>query len=138
VHPRRTAGAPGRALALALIAVVLAGCGRFGGEDAAAGGLAIGFEDVEAPDAFAFSGTARVAPEDSAGGVWATVPGLPRAERALVRRAGAEDGVEVALFRAGGGIRLSVAAGSELGLAPGDEAAVEVVALRREPRILEP
>jgi hypothetical protein len=89
------------------------------------------------------------------------VPGLSQAETGRLRRgvdAGEDaragngaptDGTEpgsaprgrgltVALFRGGPAAVISSEAGAALGLAPGEAAEVEIVALRREPRLIAP
>jgi hypothetical protein len=128
-----------RVLLPAALALLLAGCGSGADDRPPPGGIGIAFEDIEAPESFSREGAARV-DDDGTPGLWAAVAGLPRPERGRIRRldAGGE-GVVVPLFRAPEDpIRLSVAAGSVLGLAPGATAEVSVVALRREPRIIEP
>lgn len=134
-RPRRWS----RVLRAAALALAVAGCtGEV--DRPPPGGIAIAFEDIEAPDAFFRQGAARVEDADSTPGLWAAVGGLPRPERGRLRRLGASaTPVTVALFRSGGGtIRLSVDAGALIGLDPGDTAEVSITALRREPRLIEP
>ncbi len=130
-------------------AVALAGCAEMAattesaeraggaGEDAV---LRIEMVEAEAPSVFSREGTGRREPEGSAEGLWASVAGLPRAERGRLRNL--ENGAEVvvALFIAPRGtdarlIRISPEAAEALGIPEGGSAPVAVVALRREARV---
>jgi hypothetical protein len=137
---------PAEVLLAVLVAAMAGGCTS--GREAAAGGdgLEIAFEVVEAPSVYALTAIARVDGADGVPGLWAAVPGLPRPETGRVRRmqggaggggAGGGEPVTVALFAAPGGVRLSSEAAARLGLGAGETAEVEIVALRREPRIVE-
>ena len=127
-----------RRLALGMLAglalLVAAGCAAVPGGRPE--GLGIRFDVVEDPTAFALEGTARRPDRDAPGGYWAVVPGLPRAESAVVRRQGGGKAVVVALFRAprtapSGEILLSEAAAAALGI--GDAPVpVRIVAVREE------
>lgn len=130
-----------RAAGLAGAAVLaLAGCAPAGGGREP--GVGIAFDLVEAPAAFDLEGVARRPDRDAPGGYWAVVPGLPRAESAVVRRAGGTNGkaVTVALFRAprgqpAGEIILSEAAAAALGVADAP-VRVRVTAVREEPELV--
>jgi hypothetical protein len=130
-------------------AVALSGCAEMAatagpaegsggtGEDAV---LRIEMVQAEAPAVFAREGTGRREPEGSAAGLWASVAGLPRAERGRLRNLETGAEVVVALFIAPRGtepqlIRVSTAAAEALGIAEGGSAPVSVVALRREARV---
>ena len=127
-----------RRLALGMLAglalLVAAGCATVPGSPP--DGLGIRFDVVEEPAAFALEGTARRPDRDAPGGYWAVVPGLPRAESAVVRRQGGGKAVVVALFRAprtapSGEILLSEAVAAALGI--GDAPVpVRIVAVREE------
>jgi hypothetical protein len=121
---------------MAAAAFVLGGCGGTTPTPQPAGGLVIAFEDREAPEVLAVRAEAAVASAAEGGGLWAAVPGLRQPERGRVGHGGAV--VDVSLFRgAGQAVRLSAEAARRLGVAGGD-AAVEVVALRSEPRVQAP
>lgn len=128
----------GRRLAFGVLAglplLVAAGCEPLPGNRA--DGLGIRYDVVEEPAAFALDGVARRPDRDAAGGYWAVVPGLPRAELAVVRRQGGREDVVVALFRAprtakSGEIVLSEAAAAALGIGD-DPVPVRIVAVREE------
>ncbi len=131
----------GRRLAWGVLAVLpllgAAGCATAPGGRPE--GLDIRFDVVEDPAAFALDGPARRPDRDAPGGYWAVVPGLPRAESAVVRRQGGGKAVVVALFRAprtspSGEILLSEAAAAALGIGD-DPVPVRVVAMREEPEL---
>jgi hypothetical protein len=130
-------------------AVALSGCAEMAetagpgersggtGEDAV---LRIEMVQAEAPSVFSRAGIGRREPEGSAGGLWASVAGLPRAERGRLRNLETGAEVVVALFVAPRGtdarlIRVSTEAAEALGIAEGGSAPVAVVALRREARV---
>ncbi len=118
-----------RALGLALL---LAACGD---REAGDGAMQLSFEDRTEPGAFETSGDA-VRDGGGADGLWASVPGLPRPERALVRNLDSGAEVTVALFRGSGrgGIRLSGPAAEALGI--GDRPVpVRVTAVRSVPEV---
>jgi hypothetical protein len=129
-------------------ALALAGCaemattgaaGRSGGSSDDAF-LRIETVQAEAPSVFAREGIGRREPEGSAAGFWASVAGLPRAERGRLRNLESGAEVVVALFVAPRGtdprlIRVSTEAAEALGIAEGGSAPVAVVALRRETRV---
>jgi hypothetical protein len=106
-----------------------------------AGGLALRFEDVLAPEVFVRAGRAVAEGPEGAAGLWAVAPGLPRPERGRIERLDTGARVEVALFAGAGGpdgaIRVSAEAAAALGIA-GGAVPVRVTALRREPRLAPP
>ncbi len=121
-------------LALAL----LAGCAQTvpeaGGKGG--GGYRIAFEDRQAPGAYSVEGMAVSGRRDGAAGLWATVSGLKRPERAEVENLGNGRTVVVALFSGGraGTVGLSWQAADSLGI--GDRPVrVRVTALRQAPRL---
>jgi hypothetical protein len=129
------------ALALAGCAEVATtgGAGRSGGSGDEAT-LRIEMVQAEAPSVFAREGVGRREPEGSAAGLWASVAGLPRAERGRLRNLATGAEVIVALFVAPRGtdpqlIRVSTEAAEALGIGAGESAPVAVVALRREARV---
>jgi hypothetical protein len=132
---------PINALLVVLVAAMAGGCAD--GREAVAGGdgLDIALDVVEAPSVYARTAIARADGAEGVPGLWAAVPSLPRPETGRVRRTGRDaaggEPVTVALFAAPGGVRLSSEAAARLGLGPGETAEVEIVALRREPRIVE-
>jgi hypothetical protein len=103
-------------------------------------GFAIGFDDQRAPKVFEAELTAR---RDKAGGtqgLWATVSGLGRAERAEVVNLATGATAQVALFNGPvkrGEARISNAAAVLLGIGA-EPARVRIVALRSEPVIVAP
>lgn len=134
--------APALAIRAAGLAAALAACAP--AQDPASpettatvAGLPFRFEQVLTPGVYARSGPATVAPGKPAPGLWAAVPGLARAEHGRVTNPATGASVDVALFRGGGTIRLSPDAAKALGIGA-RPVAVEVTALRREPRIEEP
>lgn len=132
----RAARAGARAAGLAL-AVAVAACGHLGplAPDADPGALELRFEDQPAPEVFLIeAGAVRDAP-DGAPGLWASVRGLARPERAEVVNLASGKSVDVALYRAGGSgptIRLSDEAADALGIAD-EPVNVRITALRRRP-----
>ncbi len=119
---------------LALGLALLAGCAQTAPQ--AGGGLRLAFEDRPAPGAFSFEGTAVPGRRDGAAGLWATVPGLKRPERAEVENLANGRSVVVALFSGGrtGTVGLSWQAADSLGI--GDrQVRVRVTALRQAPRL---
>jgi len=127
-----------RYLIAPLLALSISGCGGQGSPDA----LTVVFEDTEEPGAFFREGLGRRTANTDAGGLWAVVRELPRAESAVVRnlRTGAE--VTVALFAARRSVdvtdvELSTEAADALGI--GEEpVAVSVTAVRTEPNLIVP
>ena len=129
-------------------ALALAGCAEMAattgpaertgaGEDAV---LRIEMVQAEAPSVFSREGVGRREPEGSAEGLWASVAGLPRAERGRLRNLETGAEVVVALFAAPRGtdpglIRVSTEAAEALGMAEDGSAPVSVVVLRREARV---
>lgn len=124
----------GRPVAGLLLSAALAACGAGDAPERRAG-THLSFEDLPAPEVFAFRGPAERDPADGTGGLWATVPGLPRPERGLVVNEATGAEVVVALFRAGrAGTRLSGDAAEAIGI--GDRPiTVSITALRKKPRI---
>jgi hypothetical protein len=100
--------------------------------------LQVAFEDQERPDILSRSGFAlRDRDSAASSGLWGVVPGLRRAERALVQNAETGSSVVVSLYSGSTGardvaIRLSPEASDALGLMEAP-APVRIVALRREP-----
>jgi hypothetical protein len=94
---------------IAAVACILAlgGCAEMAASTGAAGRpgspddasvLRIEMVDAEVPAAFSREGVGRREPEGSAAGLWASVAGLPRAERGRLRNLGTGAEVVVALF----------------------------------------
>ena len=126
-----------RGIGLLAMTALLAACSRFGEPGAPAeSGLAIRFEDRAEPQVFEREGPARRDHADGAAGRWATVPGLPRPERARVVNVASGAATVVALFvgQPGAPIRLSNEAADALGI--GEEpATVHITALRSRPEV---
>lgn len=132
-----TLSMPRRAALLLLASAPLA-CGRRReSEDMGAPILGIEFGLIEAPEAFTYSGTALVARDGAPGGLWASVPDLPRPERGLVQVEATGRTLVLALFRApaGSGLTLSAMSAAQLGLEAAETAHVSVQALRLQPRL---
>lgn len=127
-----------RVLAMLVLATVPPGCGRLGGGGGvdAERPMLLTFEDMPAPGAFATEGPAVRDAEGGADGLWATVAGLPRPERARITNPETGETVVVALFRgrAGEPIRVSNEAAGALGIG-GEPVRVDVTALRSRPSI---
>jgi hypothetical protein len=124
------------------LALALPACGI--GSDApepAEGAIRVAFQDVEAPEVLQREGRARRAENGTAGGLWGVLSGLRRPERALVRNLDSGAEVEVALYGGSAGrdamMSLSPAASDLLGILD-EPVPVRVVALRREPQIVQP
>jgi hypothetical protein len=125
----------GRGVGALGLTVVLAACGPAGAPGTDPGAMSISFEDRAEPGAFEREGTAVRDGEGGAGGLWATVPGLPRPERARIVNLDTRAEATVALFDAGGGsIRLSNEAADALGIGA-RPTPVRITALRRLPQI---
>jgi hypothetical protein len=134
---RRLRHGGGLALAIACAGCALAPAPEGGDEPDT---LAIAFETMAAPQAFFVEGLAVADRPDGVPGFWATVPRLPRPERALIVNAATGASVEAALFAGGRStapIRLSGAVAEALGIGA-DPEPVRITALRREPRIVAP
>ena len=125
----------GAVIALVLSAV-LAGCAPQDGENPDQPGLEIAFEPVERPDILSREGPARIASEDVAGGLWAVVSGLRRAESGILINTANDEQVTVALFSGsppgGAAVEISAAAAQAIGL-QAQNARVRVTAIRSEP-----
>lgn len=116
------------------LAVALGGCAP--PERQASDGLRLRFEDQEVPGAFSMEGTAVRDRLDGAAGLWASVPGLKRPERALVENPATGRTVVVALYSGGrgGAVRLSGQAAERLGVED-RPVTVRITALRQAPQI---
>lgn len=120
-----------------LVLLALAGCGRqVDGPPDPEKPLQLRIEDVAAPSVFQREGVAVLDKPKGAAGLWATVRGLPRPERAEVVNLATGATVDVALFttRSGPDIRLSHEAAAALGISD-DTTRVRVTVLRSKPVI---
>lgn len=97
------------------------------------------FDDADAPAAFSREMLGRRDRPKGAQGLWATVPGLRRPERAEIENLANGAKVTVALYSGGtaGEARLSNAAAELLGIDATPER-VRITAVRREPRLVAP
>ena len=148
------------ALPLTLIALAgLAGCQPTGGDgpfgrllspaaapaaDAASTAPVGAVEEieVEAPEVYSLAAQGLWDGRPSLGGVWVAHPDVTSPERVAIRAAGGGT-VTGALFRrertsAGPDFQISSEAATALGVPPGTAVALEVVALRREARVVAP
>lgn len=120
-----------------LILLALTGCGQKTDTPPDADKpLHLRIEDVAAPGVFEREGVATRDRAKGAAGLWATVRGLPRPERAEIVNVATGATVDVALFttRSGPDIRLSNEAVDALGITD-DKTRVRVTVLRSKPVI---
>ena len=132
-------------VAVAVALALLGGCAAGPGGRAAPGGgadgdFALGFTDTPAPGIYERELAGRRDRPGGTQGLWATVPGLPRVERAEIANLATGATVEVALFPGrvpAGTARISNAAAELLGLGA-EPVRVRVTVLRREPVLVAP
>lgn len=132
----------GRARIARLVALtgllLLSACGHLGdGPGPEAGDIRLRFEEQPAPDVFLIEAEAQREKPGGAAGLWASVQGLQRPERAEAVNLATGRTVDLALYSAGkdgSAIHLSDEAADALGIA-GEPVKVRITALRQQPVI---